>query len=132
MALWRCIICFVFVALTPKVLLSQINAVHGQSQDFWVYCGIDGCEQDFRVFNSFFRHIKRTHPMYLMNGSPPRGWRIPPTQPSLGSENFGVSVFVNCTTSTLEISTDASLHETQGPQVVDRPTTVSVKCKQKL
>lgn len=131
MALWRCMICFIFVSLTLKVLLSHINAAHGRRQDFWVYCGIDGCEQDFRVFNSFFRHIKRTHPLYLTNGSPPRGWRIPPTSHSLGSENVGVSVFANCstatTTSTVEISTGGSLAEVQEPQVVDSPITVSVK-----
>ncbi|KAL3970579.1 LETM1 and EF-hand domain-containing protein 1, mitochondrial [Sarotherodon galilaeus] len=127
MALWRCMICFIFVSLTLKVLLSHINAAHGRRQDFWVYCGIDGCEQDFRVFNSFFRHIKRTHPLYLTNGSPPRGWRIPPTSHSLGSENFGVSVFANCstttTTSIVEISTGGSLPEVQEPQVVDSPIT---------
>ncbi|KAK0142031.1 PiggyBac transposable element-derived protein 4 [Merluccius polli] len=56
MAAWRCMICFVFVALSLKVLLSHINKSHSRSPDFWVYCGTDGCEQDFRVFNSFSPH----------------------------------------------------------------------------
>ncbi|XP_052000921.1 uncharacterized protein LOC127656578 [Xyrauchen texanus] len=119
MTAWRCMICFVFVALSLKVLLSHINAIHGRSPDFWVYCGIDGCEQDFRVFNSFFRHIKRTHPLYLTTGCPPGGWRTTPTAHSRGLENFGVSIFSNCstpaTTSTVEISPDASRIETQQP-----------------
>lgn len=112
MAAWRCMICLVFVALSLKVLLSYINAIHGRSPDFWVYCGIDGYEQDFRVFNSFSRHIKRTHPLYLTAGCPPNGWRTTPTSHSLGQENFGVSVFANCiipaTTSTVDTSPEAS------------------------
>lgn len=96
MAAWRCMICLVFVALTLKVLLSHINGIHGRSPDFWVYCGIDGCEQDFRVFNSFFRHIKRTHASYWRNGDPPSEWGKTPTSRSIGVEKFGVPVFGSC------------------------------------
>ncbi len=124
-------ICLVFVALSLKVLLSHINAIHGRSPDFWVYCGIDGCEQDFRVFNSFFRHIKRTHPLYLTAGCPPNGWRTTPTAHSLGQENFGVSVFANCiipaTTNTVDTSPEASRPATLQSHVVGGPVSVSVK-----
>ncbi|KAK7886548.1 hypothetical protein WMY93_026169 [Mugilogobius chulae] len=98
MAAWRCMICLIFVSLTLKVLLSHINLTHGRSPDFWVHCGIDDCAQDFRVFNSFFRHIKRTHSSFLKNGEPPAGWRTTPTSHSMGLERFGVSVFENCRT----------------------------------
>lgn len=97
MAAWRCWICFVFVALSLTVLLSHINASHSRSPDFWVYCGIDGCEKDFRVFNSFFRHIKRTHLEYYRTGRPPR-WSTTDSSHSSEQETFGVSVFANCTT----------------------------------
>ncbi|CAM4572006.1 unnamed protein product [Leuciscus chuanchicus] len=115
MAAWRCMICFVFVALSLKVLLSHINASHSRSPDFWVYCGIDGCEQGFRVFNSFFRHIKRTHLQYFKTGCPPSGWSTTPSSRSLGQETFGVSVFASCSThaaaSSVAIPPDASLPE---------------------
>lgn len=97
MAVWRCLIRFVFVALSLKILLSHINASHSRSPDFWVYCGIDGCEKDFRVFDSFFRHIKRTHLEYYTTGRPPR-WSTTDSSHSSGQETFGVSVFANCTT----------------------------------
>ena len=87
MAAWRCMICFVFGALSLKVLLSHINASHSRSPDFWVYCGIDGCEQDFRVFNSF-RHIKRTHFQYFRTGCPPTGWSRTPSSRSLWTGNI--------------------------------------------
>ncbi|KAF1394342.1 hypothetical protein PFLUV_G00025530 [Perca fluviatilis] len=126
MAAWRCMICVVFVALTLKVLLSHINASHSRSPDFWVYCGIDRCEQDFRVFNSFFRHIKRTHLQYLRTGCPPSGWSTTPSSRSLGQETFGVSVFARCSTpaaaSTVAVPPAASLTEpSTQPHAVGRP-----------
>lgn len=147
MAVWRCLICLVFVALSVKVLLSHINAVHSRSPDFWVYCGIDGCDQDFRVFNSFFRHIKRTHPLYLTTARPPSEWRTThtPHSNSLGLQNFGVTIFSNSITdsttsaaetppevplsaaTSTEISPDPSQPETLQPQVVACPVLVSVK-----
>lgn len=131
MAAWRCMICFVFVALSLKVLLSHINASHSRSPDFWVYCGIDGCEQDFRVFNSFFRHIKRTHLQYFRTGSPPSGWSTTPSSRSLGQETFGVSVFASCSTpaadSTVAVPPGASLPEpSQQPDAVGRLESVSL------
>lgn len=125
-------ICLVFVALSLKVLLSHINASHSRNPDFWVYCGIDGCEQDFRVFNSFFRHIKRTHPQYLRTGCPPSGWSTTPSTRSLGRETFGVSVFSGGGTpagdSMEAVTPDASLPVTESsaqPDAVGRPESVS-------
>ncbi|CAG6022021.1 unnamed protein product [Menidia menidia] len=116
MAAWSFMICFVFVALSLKVLLSySIIKSHSRSPDFWVYCGIDGCEQDFRVFNSFFRHIKRTHFHYLRTGCPPSGWSTTPSSWSLGQETFAVSVFASCSTpaadSTVAVPPDPFLPE---------------------
>ncbi|XP_028296960.1 uncharacterized protein LOC114458772 [Gouania willdenowi] len=125
MASWRCMICLIFVALTLKVLLSHINVAHGRCQEFWVHCGIDECEQEFRVFNSFFRHIKRTHPAYLKHGVPPSGWRTTPTSRSLGVETFGVSIFSNsttiitpATTNSVELAPGSSRAETPQVQVL--------------
>lgn len=59
--IWRCVICCLFVALSLRALLSHINTVHSSSPDFHVVCGIDGCSQEYRVYNSFYYHVKRRH-----------------------------------------------------------------------
>lgn len=64
--IWRCFICYIFVALTLKQLLSHINTMHSRSPDFRVVCGIDGCANEYRVYNSFYYHVKRTHAHYLL------------------------------------------------------------------
>ena len=56
--IWRCFICYVFVALTLKKLLSHVNNVHSRSPDFRVVCGIDGCSSEYRVYNSYYYHVK--------------------------------------------------------------------------
>lgn len=104
---WRCVICFVFMALTLKSLLSHINRAHGRSPDFRVICGIDGCAEEYRVFNSFYYHIKCTHALYLSTGCPPRSGTTetnrelteqPDRDPSqIGLENFDTPIFSGCT-----------------------------------
>lgn len=63
---WRCVVCYVFVALTLKSLLSHINVTHSRSPDFRVVCGIDGCDKEYRVYNSFWYHVKRHHAEHLL------------------------------------------------------------------
>ncbi|CAG5851037.1 unnamed protein product [Menidia menidia] len=65
---WRCVICFVFVALTLKSLLSHINSAHSRSPDFRVVCGIDGCSKEYRIYNSLWYHIRRNHREHLESG----------------------------------------------------------------
>ncbi|KAM3583191.1 uncharacterized protein V6R79_011079 [Siganus canaliculatus] len=72
--IWRCIICFVFVGLTLKSLLSHINSAHSRSPDFRVICGIDGCSKEYRVYNSLWYHIRRNHREHLESGSS-TSWR---------------------------------------------------------
>lgn len=108
MAVWRCMICIVFVAISLKILLSHINVTHGRNADFWVFCGIDGCEQEFRVFNSFYRHLKRTHPLYVTSGCPPFGWRTTPTSAPHFFENFGVPIFGDSVTPSMDSSVESS------------------------
>ncbi|XP_051558169.1 uncharacterized protein LOC127443496 [Myxocyprinus asiaticus] len=64
--IWRCFICYIFVALTLKKLLSHINSLHSRSPDFRVVCGIDGCLSEYRVYNSYYYHVKRTHAHHLL------------------------------------------------------------------
>ncbi|KAM7378811.1 hypothetical protein PAMP_004408 [Pampus punctatissimus] len=105
MACWRCVICFVFVALTLKSLLSHINTAHSRSPDFRVICGIDGCTAEYRLFNSFYYHIRRTHVLYFTTGQPPTGWMTAATSDisRVGSEHFDIPVFSDCATETREM-----------------------------
>lgn len=66
--IWRCVICSVFVALTLNSLLSHINTAHSHSPDFRVVCGIDDCVKEYRVYNSLWYHIRRTHSEHLDSG----------------------------------------------------------------
>ena len=108
MSVWRCMICIIFVAFRLKNLLSHINVTHGRNAEFWVFCGIDGCEQEFRVFNSFYRHLKRTHTLYVTSGCPPCQWRTTPTSAPPLLENFGVSIFGNSMTPSMDSSMESS------------------------
>ena len=67
MMTWRCLICYVFVALSLRKLLSHINSLNSRSPDFHVVCGIDGCSNEYRVYNSYYYHIKRTHTHHLLD-----------------------------------------------------------------
>uniref|UniRef100_A0AAV2LUR5 C2H2-type domain-containing protein n=1 Tax=Knipowitschia caucasica TaxID=637954 RepID=A0AAV2LUR5_KNICA len=39
--------------------------MHSRSPDFRLVCGIDGCLREYRVYNSFYYHVKRTHTHHL-------------------------------------------------------------------
>nr|XP_054587799.1 uncharacterized protein LOC129153069 [Nothobranchius furzeri] len=107
MACWRCVICFVFVALTLKSLLSHINTAHSRSPDFRVICGVDGCAEEYRVFNSFYYHLRRTHSQYFAAGNPPTGCLSASFDANLlGSEHFGTAIFADCTTETRPIEAE--------------------------
>ena len=99
MAGWRCVICFAFIALTLTALLSHINRAHGRSSNFSVICGIDDCREQYRVFNSFYYHIKRRHASYLANGRPPLQG-MPFRSGCVGGEWFDIPIFSNCITLT--------------------------------
>lgn len=40
--------------------------MHSRSPDFRVVCGIDGCPNEYRVYNSFYYHVKRTNAHHLL------------------------------------------------------------------
>ncbi|XP_034419413.1 uncharacterized protein LOC117751592 [Cyclopterus lumpus] len=69
--LWRCFICCVFIYFSLKLLLSHINRQHSRSPDFRLLCGIDGCTEEYRVYNSFYHHVKRRHSQHLLEGTRP-------------------------------------------------------------
>lgn len=88
--IWRCFICYIFVALTLKKLLGHINSMHSRSPDFRVVCGIDGCASEYRVFNSYYYHIKRTHAHLLQDEWAEEGLTLqgqPETREMMGTNN---------------------------------------------
>lgn len=126
MACWRCVICFVFVALTLKSLLSHINTAHSRSPDFRVICGVDGCAEDYRVFNSFYHHLRRTHPQYFATGNPPTGWLTASSDANvLGGENFGTAIFADYTAEPRQTVSDGNGTEVEPPPL-DPPVTSEV------
>ncbi|XP_061767877.1 uncharacterized protein LOC133559880 isoform X2 [Nerophis ophidion] len=72
---WRCVICLIFVTFSLKLLLSYINRMHSRSPDFRLLCGIDGCTEEYQVYNSFFHHVKRRHSQHLVESTRPAGER---------------------------------------------------------
>lgn len=112
MACWRCVICFVFVALTLKALLSHINTAHGRSQNFHVICGVNGCVEEYHVFNSFYYHLRRTHPQYCATGIPPREWlTVSLEKNEIGREHFGTAIFADSSPETRETTGIAEAEE---------------------
>ncbi|XP_036974001.1 uncharacterized protein LOC119030479 [Acanthopagrus latus] len=97
---WRCVICLVFVALTLRMLLGHVNSRHGRSPNFHVTCGVDGCAADYRVYNSFFYHLKRKHRAFLASGRPPRRSAFPYADSTrLAEENYDIPIIHGCVTS---------------------------------
>ena len=47
------------------LLLTHINTQHNDQKDFSVFCGIDGCDQRFEKANTFARHIREKHGLYI-------------------------------------------------------------------
>ena len=67
-----CTICCVFtIFFSLKLLLSHINRLHSRSPDFRLLCGIDGCTEEYLVYNSFYYHVKRRHSQHLLESTRP-------------------------------------------------------------
>ena len=64
MMAWKCTFC-VFSTIFLHLLLSHLNTTHNSENDFFVYCGIDGCDQRFQKANTFARHVREKHRSYL-------------------------------------------------------------------
>uniref|UniRef100_A0AAV2MEB5 Uncharacterized protein n=1 Tax=Knipowitschia caucasica TaxID=637954 RepID=A0AAV2MEB5_KNICA len=51
---------------------------------------------EYRVFNSFYYHIKRRHASYLASGRPPAVTSALVHSGSLGDEHFDIPIFSGC------------------------------------
>ena len=58
---WECNICNVFQAITLRALVSHYNRVHANESNFRVVCNVEECPASFTKFNSFYKHVKRSH-----------------------------------------------------------------------
>ena len=61
---WKCAFC-VFSTLFLHVLLTHLNTRHNSENDFFAYCGIDGCDGRFQKANTFARHVREKHRPHL-------------------------------------------------------------------
>lgn len=59
--MWKCALCMVVLTLTLRAMLIHIRMTHGTSPNFDLICGIEGCPRQYRIFDSFYKHVKRTH-----------------------------------------------------------------------
>ena len=58
---WICSICNVFRAINLRALVSHYNRVHANESNFRVVCNVDECPASFTKFNSFYKHVRRSH-----------------------------------------------------------------------
>ena len=54
-----------FACLLLSQMLSHIREVHSGDEDFQITCGIANCEKSYNKYNSFYRHIKNHHHVFL-------------------------------------------------------------------
>lgn len=59
--MWKCALCLVVLTLTLKAMIMHIRMTHASTSNFNVVCGIENCSKKYNKFDSFYRHIKRTH-----------------------------------------------------------------------
>ena len=58
---WRCSLCFIFFALTLRILLSHIRREHSTRPNFSITCNVNGCPETYKKFNSFYRNVQWQH-----------------------------------------------------------------------
>ena len=61
---WNCAFC-VFSTILLHLLLTHINTRHNDQSNFFVFCGIDGCDQRFQKAKTFARHVREKHRLCL-------------------------------------------------------------------
>lgn len=61
---WKCVLCG-FACLIFSLLLSHYNSTHGSEKSFTVTCNINGCEKRYNNVQSFVRHAKERHAVFL-------------------------------------------------------------------
>ena len=44
-----------------KAYVSHLRLVHGEDRDFYLFCGINNCQQEFLAFSAFNSHVYRHH-----------------------------------------------------------------------
>lgn len=91
-----CSICNTFRTITFKKLLHHIRFSHSIEPNFSIRCGIDGCERKYRVFSTFYSHLRKFHKrvfdVNIRHDSNSGGHEDTEVGTSLVTENIGLEV----------------------------------------
>ena len=63
---WKCGLCSgAFVCLLLSELLTHFYVQHENEEGFHIKCGIQGCQNSYRLYNSLYKHIRSKHTAFL-------------------------------------------------------------------
>ena len=63
---WKCGLCSgAFICLLISELLTHFFIQHRNEENFCIKCGIQGCENKYRLYNSLYKHVRSKHVAFL-------------------------------------------------------------------
>lgn len=63
---WKCGFCFgAFICLLLSELLNHLYVYHKDEGNFHISCGIQGCQNSYRIYNSLYKHVRSKHVAFL-------------------------------------------------------------------
>lgn len=63
---WKCgLCCGAFICLLLSELLTHFYLTHKNDDSFHIKCGIHGCQNSYRIYNSLYKHVRSKHVVFL-------------------------------------------------------------------
>lgn len=63
---WKCGFCFgAFICLFLSELLTHPYVYHKDEENFHITCGIQGCQNSYRIYNSLYKQVRSKHVEFL-------------------------------------------------------------------
>ena len=63
---WKCGLCSgLFICLLLSELLTHFYLQHKNEESFRIKCGIQGCQNEYRLYNSLYKHVRIKHLTFL-------------------------------------------------------------------
>lgn len=63
---WKCGLCSAaFICLLLSELLTHFYLQHKNEESFCMKCGIQGCKNEYRLYNSLYKHVPNKHLAFL-------------------------------------------------------------------
>lgn len=63
---WKCGLCSgAFICLLLSELLTHFYLQHKNEETFRIKCGIQGCKNEYRLYNSLYKHVRTKHVAFL-------------------------------------------------------------------